>query len=397
MEKQHSETVILAAGVLLLGLLSYVVQPILSPFVITGSLLYLLYPLRKAPLARRLMVLALFLFALWFLYSILGLLTPFLLAFLIAYIVNPAVTVLEARRVPRWLSSLLTVVLIVATAVAIVLFVMPIVLQQFQGIINGVATIANDLAEILRSGALFGVLARYGIPVDKAQEVITQQVSPRLESVLKTILDAVFGFVSGLSSLILQLINIIIIPFLVFYLLKDFPLITHRFAMLVPRERRERAVELAGIADDLMGRYLRGAVIVAILQGTISAIMLWAIGVDFALVLGIMTGVLNFIPYVGLLTSLVVSSIVALFSGGAVGTKVLFVVVLYLSQKLLEATVLGPKIIGSHVGLHPVLLILCLLVFGYFLGFVGLLIAVPGTALLIAAVREWEHSRRETP
>jgi predicted PurR-regulated permease PerM len=106
-----------------------------------------------------------------------------------------------------------------------------------------------------------------------------------------------------------------------------------------------------------------------------------------------MTGVLNFIPYVGLLTSLIVASIVAVFSGGPVLFKVLAVIVLYLLQKLLEATVFGPKIVGSHVGLHPVLLILCLLVFGHFLGFVGMLIAVPATALLMALMREWELRR----
>ncbi len=109
-----------------------------------------------------------------------------------------------------------------------------------------------------------------------------------------------------------------------------------------------------------------------------------------------MTGVLNFIPYIGLVTSLVVASIVALFSGEPVLTKVLAVVILYLSQKLLEATVLGPKIIGPQVGLHPVLLILCLLLFGYFLGFVGLLIAVPATALLLSALEAWESHRGRT-
>jgi predicted PurR-regulated permease PerM len=97
-----------------------------------------------------------------------------------------------------------------------------------------------------------------------------------------------------------------------------------------------------------------------------------------------------------LITSLVVSCIVALFSGGPVLTKVVLVIILYLTQKLLEATVLAPKIIGAQVGLHPVLLILCLLVFGYFLGFVGLLIAVPATALIIAGVFEWE-ARKQKP
>jgi predicted PurR-regulated permease PerM len=145
--------------------------------------------------------------------------------------------------------------------------------------------------------------------------------------------------------------------------------------------------------DWVMGRYVRGAVFVALIQGAIAALALWIIGVSSPLVLGLMTGLLDFIPYIGLATSLAVASIVALFSGEPVGTKVLAVVIVYLSQKLLEATVLAPKIIGAQVGLHPVVLILSLLVFGYFLGFLGLLIAVPVTALLLVVLEGRESVR----
>jgi predicted PurR-regulated permease PerM len=90
---------------------------------------------------------------------------------------------------------------------------------------------------------------------------------------------------------------------------------------------------------------------------------------------------------------MLVASIVAMLSGEPVLARVAGVIILYLSQKLFEATVLGPKIVGGRVGLHPVLLILCLLVFGYFLGFMGLLIAVPATALVVETLREWEGNR----
>ena len=392
--KNITEVILLVTALLLLAALGMGVQSILSPFAVTAALIYLLYPLRKHDLPRRLMVLGVVLFSVWFFYTILGILLPFLLAFLIAYIMNPLVARLEQRHVPRWLSSLIVVILMLAIVVGIVLFGMPVIIQQFEGIINGLASIANDFADLLKSGTIFAFLARYGIPVEKAQEVIGQQISPRIESVLKTLFEAIFGFLTSLSSVALHVVNVIIIPFLVFYLLKDFPLITYRFSMLVPRTKRERYLKVSGTVDRLMGKYFRGAVTVAIIQGTIASIGLWIIGVDYALILGIMTGLLDFIPYVGLLTSLVVASIVALFSGGAVAAKIVAVIVLFLSQKILEASVLGPKIVGDQVGLHPVLLILSLLVFGFFLGFVGLLIAVPATALTIALVKEWEQDSR---
>jgi predicted PurR-regulated permease PerM len=393
-DRSAGETVVLVSAVLALAGLAYTVSIILSPFVLAGGLVYLLYPFRDNPVARRLMWLGVILFSLWFLYSILGLLTPFLLAFLLAYILNPIVTTLEQRHVPRWASSLVVMLLMIGVVVAVLLFILPLAIQQFQGILDGVNAIVNDVAELLKSGTIFEVLARYGIPVDKAREAITNQLTPRLEDILTTLVGAVFGFITRISGLVMQLVNAIIIPFLAFYMLMDFPVITNRFIMMVPRTRRGRTAELAGKVDDLMGKYFRGAIAVAIIQGCIAGLGLWAIGINYALVLGIMTGILDFVPYVGLVTSLIVSSIVAIFSGGNIFVKIIAVAVLYISQKLLEATVLGPKIIGKQVGIHPVLLILCLLAFGYFLGFIGLLIAVPATALIIAGVKEWELYRK---
>jgi predicted PurR-regulated permease PerM len=390
------ETVLLAAGVLLLALLCYAIAPALSPFVAVAALLFLLSPFRENPVVRRFMALGAGLFAVWFFSSIIGLLTPFLIAFLIAYVLNPAVTALHARRVPRWLSSLCVTLLLLGSVVAIGIFFVPFALDQLASVNSRAAVLADDLNRFIGSGRLFDALGKFGVDPAKAREVVMQNLGPRVEELLKNLFEALFGVVAGVSSIAHQLLNIIIIPFVSFYLLMDFPAVTHRFAMLVPKPSRVRFVQLASRADEIMGRYFRGAIILAALQGVISGILLAIIGVDYAVPLGLMTAVLDFIPYVGLAVSLVVACIVALFSGGAVTTKVTLVVIMYLSQKLLEGTVLAPKILGSHIGLHPVLLILCLLVFGYFLGFVGLLIAVPATALIIAGVKEWEAARKHS-
>lgn len=392
--RTNFETIVVAIAALLLVALGYTVNAIISPFVLAGAILYVLFPFRDVVLARRLMWLSAALFLVWFFYSLLGLLTPFIVAFLLAYILNPLVTKLEVRKFPRWASSLVVVVLMIGVAMVVVLFVIPPAAQQFQGILNGAAVIAQDVSSLLKSGRLFEFLASYGIDVAKAQTFIGEQLSPRLEKILTTLFEALFGFVTGASSLVLHLINIIIIPFLFFYMLKDFPQILERCASLVPDTSRKQVREIGRKVDEVLGQYFRGAIIVAIIQGAISTVGLTIIGVNYSLVLGIMTGILNFIPYVGLLTSLVVSCIVALMSGDPVLAKVVAVIALFLSQKLLEAVVLGPKIIGTKVGLHPVLLILSLLVFGYFLGFIGMLIAVPMTALLIAALNEWTSSSR---
>jgi predicted PurR-regulated permease PerM len=384
---------IVIVAVLFLGVMTYLISPVLSPFVAAGAVMYLLYPLRHDPLPRRISWLTVLLFALWFLYSILGLLTPFVIAFLIAYVLNPLVGALERRRIPRWVTSLVAVLLLIGLVVTAILFVLPPAVQQFNSIITDLGQLAHEFSAMLQSGAAFELLEHLGIPVDRARSVIAEQLSPRIEGVLGALMGGMFSVVTGVSSLVLHLINAIIIPFLVFYLLLDFPVIAQWFLDLVPASHRDRVTDRAGKVDHLLGRYVRGAILVALIQGVLSTAVLWFIGVRYPLVLGIMTALLNFIPYLGLLTTMLVASIFAMLSGEPVAVRVAGVIILYLSQKLLEATVLGPKIIGRQVGLHPVALILCLLVFGYFLGFVGLLIAVPATGLLVAGLREWKEAR----
>ena len=391
-----AESIAQLLAVLALVAVGLSVSSILSPFVVVGGVLFLLYPLRLRFLPRRVMTLSLILLGLWFVHTVFGLLLPFLAAFVLAYLFDPLVTRLAARRVPRWISSLAVVLCLVGTVVSVFLFLLPVLLMQFEGILTGVRTLLQETTAWLNSDDVLSTFQRFGIPPEKVREILASQFAPRLEDIFRSLIEGVLGLVTGISSVALHVINAVIIPFLLFYLLKDFPGIGDRFYRLFSDATRSQARAVMGRIDAIMGGYVRGAVFVAIIQGAISASVLALVGVRYALLLGLMTGVLNFIPYIGLVTSLVVASIVALFSGEPVLTKVLAVVILYLSQKLLEATVLAPKIIGPQVGLHPVLLILCLLLFGYFLGFVGLLIAVPATALLLSALEAWESHRGRT-
>ncbi len=386
------EVLVAVAGLLLLAALGYSVGSVLSPFVLLAALVYFLYPWRGLPIPGRMIGLGALLCLVWAFVSLFAILLPFLLAFLLAYLLNPVVLWLEQRKVPRWAGAGGCVLLLAAFGVAAGLFVVPVAFRQFEGILGGLRTIVGEFIDMVSSGALLQSLERYGISGDRVRDFIATQLTPQLESVLKTLFEALFSFLSSLSSLVLHVINIVIIPFIVFYLLKDYPAVTAAIEGVVPTRQREGARSIFALADETLGRYFRGSLLVATIQGAIAGVGLWFIGVDYALVLGIMTGVLDFIPYVGLVTSLLVSSIVASFSGEPVALKITGVVILYLSQKILEATVLGPKIVGGRVGLHPVVLILCLLVFGYFLGFLGLLIAVPATAMILGLVGQWRKA-----
>lgn len=164
--------------------------------------------------------------------------------------------------------------------------------------------------------------------------------------------------------------------------------------MMIPKKRREQSVLFYHRVDEILGRYIRGTTIIAIIDAIMVSIGFWIIGIQYPLVLGILSGLMFFIPYFGFLTILSVSAFVASLSMGAIALPVITTVSYLAVLHIIEVYVLTPKLIGGKIGLHPVLLILSLFVFGYFLGFIGLLIAIPAAAVLIVSVKEWETNRK---
>ncbi|MBI4810788.1 MAG: AI-2E family transporter [Ignavibacteriales bacterium] len=388
-----SATILLIAGIALLLMFVYFIMPFLSPIVLFIAILFLFYPLRHNTYVNRLMWLVGLLFIVWLSSSLIGVLTPFILAFFLAYILNPLVDILEKKNIPRWTSSLTIMLVLIGLVTLFFMLIMPIVLYQFRGIIENVSNFIVSTVDSFKQGTFFDTLRQSGLPVDSIRESIEKELPKRLDAILKSLLEGAFSFITSISIVITQLLNIVIIPFVVFYLLKDFPIVLQSVKSFFPEKRREIIASYFNKVDEVLSDYLRGAMIVAFIQGIISATVLSILGVKYALVLGIMTALLDFIPYVGLLISLVVGTIVAMFSGDQVTGKVIGVIVMYLSQKIFENTILAPKIIGDKVGLHPVILILSLFVFGYFMGFVGLLVAVPTTAVIVMFVKLWQNKK----
>lgn len=387
------EHVVYAVAVLAFCAVAYVVHDILSPFVVVIAVVFLLYPLRRHEFVRRVLIASILLVFLWSFNALASLLAPFLIAYVLAYLFDPFVTWLGTHRVPRWGGSLIVVLCIVGALTTAALFATPAIVGQIQVLLDSIQRLVIDTREWLSSDAPAQLLARFGIPVERAREILTTHLVPRLEGILTSLISGVFNVVSSASSIAVQLLNIIIIPFVLFFLLLDFPGIGKKFVASFPAYRQPGVRATLATVDEVLGQYVRGSVIVALIQGSVATIGLWIIGVNSPFVLGLMTAFLDFIPYVGLITSLVVASIVAAFSGDPVSAKIIAVVVMFLAMKLLEGTVLGPKIVGSKVGIHPVLMILSLMIFGYFLGFVGLLIAVPSTALIMLALGRWGEGR----
>ena len=388
------EIVLLIGGVLLLLVLIYTIHAILSPFLALGSILFILFPLRRYVLARNLMWLAIILFTLWFLDSVSAILAPFIVSIIFAYMLKPVVDLFQSWKIPRWVSSLILILLFISGITLILFFVIPIALSKFEGVLDLLSKLTNEYQSTFWNSHLVKILESYGISVNELRNAFASQLTPRFEDILKTLINALGSLMSSISGFITQIFYIILVPFLTFYFLADFPKISHRFLMLFPRRNRDRVENFMTRADDLIGHYLRGALLVALLQGFIISVVFSIVGIKYAFLLGLLTCLFDFVPYFGLIAIMALSAVIALFSEPPVLTKLAIALVSISILHMAEITFLSPKIVGSKVGMHPLLIILSLLIFMYFLGFIGLLIAVPTTALVILFVRDWEARRR---
>jgi len=387
------EIVLLAGAVLLLMVLIYTIHTILSPFLVLGAILFLLFPMRRYALARTIMWLAITLFALWFIDAVSPILAPFIISLVFAYMLDPVVDLFERWKIPRWVSALVLILLFLTGVTLALFFVLPVAVTQLEGVLDSLSRVTDDFRNFFWNSKFMKLLERYGLSADELRSTFANQLTPKLEDLLKVLVHAIGSVMSGISSFITQVFYLILIPFLTFYFLTDFPKIGHRFRMLFPRQLRPRISDYMDKADDLIGHYMRGALLVALLQGILVSVFFSIFGIRYALLLGLLAAVLDLVPYFGLIITMILAAAMAAFSDSPVLPKVAFAIGWVGFLHILEVVFLSPKIVGSKMGLHPLLIILSLLVFMYFLGFVGLLIAVPTTALIILFVQDWERRR----
>ncbi len=385
------DVVVISTGLILLMVLLYSLQALVSPVLIFGTIIFLLYPLREHAVAKNVMILAGTLFFLWFFYTVETILSPFILSLFLAYLLHPIVTKLETSwKVPRWTSAVFIICVSVAVVILFIILGLPHIVGQFEGILLAIGTISTQFVEWVLDGRFIKALQKYGISETQLRTMLTTTIAPRVEDILKGILTGTFGIVSGLQVLVSGIVNIVIIPFLTFFLLKDFLIVRYRLKMMVPRKRREQSILFYHRVDEILGRYIRGTTIIAIFDAIAVSTGFWLIGIQYPLVLGILSGLLFFVPYFGFLTILSVSAFVASLSMGMLALPVITTVSFLALLHIVEIYILTPIVVGEKIGLHPVVLILSIFIFGYFLGFIGMLISIPAAAIIIVSVKEWE-------
>ncbi len=394
-------------GVLVLVVMGFFlvsVKTILNPFVLFFLLLFLLSPYsgtRHHALAVSAMgVLTL----VWLLNTTGFLLAPFVLALVLAYIQHPLVSRLQGRRVSRSMAVMLLALPGVVVITLVMLVGIPALSAQLAEFIQGIPGLIRGATE--RVERLQSTLATRDVPLLDEQallerlravqpETVTAWLQERQTAIARNVWQGVLGVGRGLGTVLSILGYVFLTPILTFYLLRDWAAIERKIGELVPAGHRERVTAFGREYDRLLSRYLRGQVLAAGIVGVLTWLGFLVLGFPYALLLGVVAGVFNVIPYMGLVASLIPALAIAIFSPNPL-LALAKIAAVFVVVQMLDQAVIGPKVVGESVGLHPVWVMLALAVCGFFFGFVGLLIAVPLAVLvklvLVAALARYRSS-----
>jgi predicted PurR-regulated permease PerM len=382
-----TRTLVFQGALLLGGLVAFFfllieLRELLNPLLLAAAAAILVWPMREHRVVRALLMAGGLVLLYWLLSVVGEVLLPFVVVYLLAYLLDPAVTAAFQRwRVPRWASSLTLTLVAVGALVAVFVVLLPNLISKIEVLATGLLESLTHVQDWILGSRLVAYLEESGMVERTAlEEKLTAVLPEQIGGLVAQVPAALETLTRSVSTIITLIVTVTLIPVLLFYTLRDFPTIETNLIRLFPKVGGDRVyLERVG---HIVGSYLRGQLTISAIAAFNVFLVLTIFGVPFPFLIGLIAGLLNMIPNVGVIITNVLGIIIALIFGTPVDALV--VVLVLFGQQLLEATILSPNIMSHQVGIHPVLVILSLLVFGATMGFLGLLIAVPLTALLVA-------------
>ncbi|MFZ5638277.1 MAG: AI-2E family transporter [Pseudomonadota bacterium] len=311
-------------------------------------------------------------------------LTPFAAAALLAWMGDPVVDRLQKRGFSRNKAVALVFTLMLVALIVLVLILIPVIDSQIEVLARSVPV---WIEWVVRTG-LPWVQAKTGL------DVTTWLDPDYLLDMLKRNWKGASGIATQVLGVVTQsgftvlgwFANLVLIPFLTFFFLRDWDLLVRRVGGLVPRDRLETVTTLAKESDAVLGSFLRGQFMVMLAMGVFYAVGLWGVGLEVGILIGVLAGLLTFIPYIGPTTVLVGGSIAALVQFGD-WQHLVGVLAVWGTGQLLESYVLTPKLVGDRVGLGPVTVVFAVMAGGTLFGFLGMLLALPVASVANVLIR----------
>lgn len=317
-----------------------------------------------------------------FLFLIRAILLPFVVGMLIAYFLSPAVDKLVRRRAPRPLAVFLLLGCFFTVLTFAVLMILPVLAGQLSGLVRDLPDYLMHIQEVYAPTIAEYTGSFHGFDREQLQASLSEHSG--------TALKFAAGFLAGAFKSGMALINaaslILITPVVAFYLMNDWHQLVARVDALLPRRHAPTIRQQVAIIDDTLAGFVRGQVNVCLIMAVYYALALTLTGLKFGIIIGLFTGLLVIVPYVGFFVCFVAGMTVAYFQFPD-HHSLLYVLLAFLIGQLIEGNYLTPKLVGEKVGLHPVWVIFGLLAGGALFGFVGVLLAVPVSAVVGVLLR----------
>ncbi len=303
-------------------------------------------------------------------------LLPFVAGLALAYLQAPLADRLERLGVSRTIAALLIVIVVMLVLIAILLLVLPLLIQQ---LVQLASSLPDQVARVRE------VLTEWLNWLQAGESTMT--LSDLVKQATAWLTSFAYSLWSGGKALVSFASILIIMPIVTFYLIADWHAMLEILDSWIPVRRREDVRGIARDIDAAISGFVRGQLLVCLLLGLYYAIALSIIGLHFALVIGVIAGLITFVPYIGSLTGLMIGTSVAIAQFWPDWKWIAGVVAIFLFGQFVEGNIIAPKLVGERVGLHPVWIIFAMFAFGYLFGFVGLLLAVPIAAAIAVLFR----------
>jgi len=297
----------------------------------------------------------------------------FSIALILAYFFDPLYKFLINKKAPKVLAIIIIFGIIIALLILTIFFIIPSVIKQLNILYNEIPKFINSYQTLILS--LEPQLSRFIDPAD-VEALLKENLSELQKNILsfsRTIIIYLSNIVSSITF------GMVIVPLILFYLLRDMLIFKENLYTFVSKEKKKEFKEILEEIDRIVSGFIRGRIIVCFIVGTLIGIGLYFLNLKFALIIGIISGIFNFVPYLGPIVGVILALIFAI---GSPWWVLLMIVVLFVLVNQLEAIYLNPNILGKELGLHPLTVILSMLICGQLLGILGVLVAVPLAAIL---------------
>ena len=328
-----------------------------------------------------------------FVYFLHPILTPFLVAIVLAYMFDPVVDRLERLGLSRTWGVVAVFTVFTVILMTLLLVLVPLLAKQLLKLYQ----LAPQILDWLQHTAMPWVQTKFGLSdsfwkFDKIKAAITEHMGQATDIVGIVLSQAT----ASSLALIGFLANLVLIPVVAFYLLRDWNIMMAKIRGLLPRARADQIVSLAKECHDVLGAFVRGQLLVMLALGVIYSAGLMLVGLELGLLIGLMAGVAAIVPYMGFIVGIGAALVAGLFQFGGDLYPMLGIVAVFMVGQALEGTVLTPLLVGDKIGMHPVAVIFAILAGGELFGFTGVLLALPVAAVIMVLVRHVQDMYKDS-